>query len=95
MPNDNLINEAREFALKRHKLFFDREENLPVGANFIDSMAAFAAQKIAEVEKRITEMNIFVLNHALSLDEPGEFLRECLKEETAKLEALDGGTHGK
>lgn len=54
-PDPDVVERAKAFALKRHKLFFDREENLTVGSNFIDSMARFAASESAAVVARLGE----------------------------------------
>jgi hypothetical protein len=59
----DLLNEATEFMLKEHKLYFSRIENLNVGMNFVESVAKFARQQ----EPRIRR------------DAVAEFVRRVLK----------------
>ena len=54
--SDDLLAAAKEFMLARHRLYFQRLENLTVGSNFIHSAAEFAAQRTAELEKRVEEL---------------------------------------
>lgn len=61
-----LEDRAKAFALQRHKLFFQKLENLNVGANFIDSMAKFAfleshkqAEMLQELSKAIVASSTF------------------------------------
>lgn len=46
---------SKEFMLKRHKLYFDRLENLAVGSNFIHSAAEFATQEVKAERTRIAD----------------------------------------
>ena len=55
--SDDLLAAAKEFMLARHRLYFQRLENLTVGSNFIHSAAEFAAQRTAELEKRVEELD--------------------------------------
>lgn len=55
--SDDLLAAAKEFMLARHRLYFQHLENLTVGSNFIHSAAEFAAQRTAELEKRVEELD--------------------------------------